>query len=365
MSGHTERGGGDRRHLVLVGTYAAATDPGIHVVEVDEASGRMSLLASVSGVTNPSYLALSPDGTGLYVASETGADSDGQPGRVCGFMVVRAPGTPTLTAVGERASEGDHPCHVAVDHAGRWLAVANYGSGSLCVITTSPGGAFGATAAVVQHRGSGPVLSRQQSPHVHGAAFTPDGRHLVVADLGADRVVVYGLDQTSGSLEHRDDGDVAAGAGPRHVAMHPSGRLVVVANELDSTVSTYALDPSSGRLAPVATHTTLPSGAPDNLVAAIRLSATGDRVYVTNRGHDSVAVLGLGPHGTLTALGAFPCGGHWPRDMVELPGSRHLLVANERSNSLALLRLSSDGSSVAPAIARLEVASPTCVVPMG
>jgi 6-phosphogluconolactonase len=217
----------------------------------------------------------------------------------------------------------------------------------------------------MQHQGSGPIRSRQLGLHVHGAAFSPDGRHVVVADLGADRVVLYGFDQTDGSLEHRDDGDVSAGAGPRHLAIHPAGRLVVVANELGSSVSTYRIDSLAGRLTAIDTRTTLPASAPDNLVAAIRISTKGDRVYVTNRGQDSIAVFDLDVRGGLTARGVFPSGGRWPRDMVELPDGRHVVVANEHSHHLALLPLSSDGSAVGPVIARMELPSPTCVVSMG
>jgi hypothetical protein len=51
--------------------------------------------------------------------------------------------------------------------------------------------------------------------------------------------------------------------------------------------------------------------------------------------------------------------------VVELPGGRHLLVANEQSHHLALLPLSFDGSVVGPVITRLGLPSPTCVVSMG
>lgn len=350
------------RHLVVVGSYAPAGSAGIHLVEVDTQAARMTLLGSVEGVANPSYLAATPDGTSLYTASETGAGSDGRPGRVCAFAITRAGGAITLSPTADRPSEGDHPCHVAVDPGGRWLAVSNYGSGSLAVLPISPHGGLGDAVAALMHHGSGPNPSRQAGPHVHGAAFSLDGRHLVVADLGADRVVLYRFDQATGSLELCHDGDVASGAGPRHVAIHPAGRLVVVVNELGCSVSTYELDSSAGRLTALHTHTTLPPSAPDNLVAAVRVSAVGDRVLVTNRGHDSIAVLGLDARGGLTPRGTFPCGGHWPRDLVELPDGRHVVVANEHSNELALLPLSSDGFAVGPVVSRLELPSPTCVV---
>jgi 6-phosphogluconolactonase len=362
--GH-EQSGEDERHLVVVGSYSPAADAGIHVVEVDTRTGRMEVLAGVAGVANPSYLALTPDGTGLYAVSETGAASDGRQGRVAAFAVDHTGDRPTLTPTTDRTSGGDHPCHVAVDPSGRWLAVSNYGSGSLAVLEVSSGGGFGQAVTVVQHHGRGPIAGRQEGPHVHGAAFTPDGGHLVVADLGADRVVLYRFDPTTGSVEHRDDAAVPAGAGPRHLAVPPGGRVVVVANELAGTVSTYGFDPSAGRLTAIDTHTTLPQSAPESLVAAVRVSRSGDRVFVSNRGHDSVAVLGLDRHGGLVAGGIHPCGGRWPRDLVELPGGRHLVVANEHDDHLALLALSPDECRVGPVLSRLALPSPTCVVTMG
>ncbi len=351
---------GSHRHRLVVGSYASADDAGIHLVEIDTSTGEMALVASWSGVVNPSYLTSTPDGTGLYAVSETGAESDGRAGHVVGFAIDRDAEGLRLTAAVDRPSEGDHPCHLAVDPAGRWLAVANYSSGSFAVVPIDPRGGLGASVAVVQHDGSGPITDRQRGPHAHGVAFSPDGRHLLLADLGADRVAVHGLDPSTGALEHRSDAEVPAGAGPRHLVVHPAGRLVVVANELANSVSTYSFDPATGELTAVTTHTTLPPGAPDNLVAAIRLSPSGDRVYVSNRGDDSIAVFDLDPSGGLTARGSFQCGGRWPRDMVLLPDDRHLVVANERSHALALLPLSPDGSAVGPTISHLELPSPTC-----
>lgn len=345
------------RHLVLVGSYAAADAPGIHAVTIDLATGSLEVVAGWAGVTDPSYLAFSPDGTRLYAVSETA------PGWVHSFTFDRA--SMQIEATGRVPSGGDHPCHLAVDPSGRWLAVANYGSGSVSVLGLGDDGGAGPMAHTLQHQGRGPDPDRQAGPHAHGVAFTPDGRHLVVADLGIDRVSVYGIDPGDGSLTFRSDAGVAAGAGPRSVAFLPDGSTCVIANELDNTVAIGRLDGSDGSMHPIDRRSTLGGRSIRNLVAAVRCSPDGRHVYVSNRGDDSIAVFDVEPSGVLTHRGAAPCGGAWPRDFDVLPGGRHLLVANERSDELVLLPVSGDGTTIGAPIARVAVPSPTCVLVSG
>ena len=52
---------------------------------------------------------------------------------------------------------------------------------------------FGVTTTV-QFDGSGPVKDRQDSPHAHFTSFTPDGKLMIVDDLGTDQLHVFPLD---------------------------------------------------------------------------------------------------------------------------------------------------------------------------
>jgi 6-phosphogluconolactonase len=237
------------------------------------------------------------------------------------------------------------------------VAAANYGSGSVALFPVRPDGALGEASWVARHEGSGPHGDRQEGPHAHSSVFTPDGRHLLVADLGIDRMVVYELD--GGSLSRRGEMASAPGAGPRHMVFHPDGRHLFVVNELDSTLAVYAWE--AGSLRHLQTTTTLFSDAPGNLAAELRVAAGGDRVYVSNRGHDSIAVFSFDGVSGLAPVAIRPCGGSWPRSFALTPDGRNLVVAARRSDRIVLLPLQGAPAGPGAPVAALGLPQPSSV----
>ena len=341
--------------LFFVGSYASEDDDGISIGALNESSGELRLLGGTSGVRNPSFLALHPQGTHLYSVSETGLGGDGSHGSVHSFRVDRDQGMVRLTALNHRSTAGDHPCHVRV--GGHWLAVTNYGSGSVAVFPIDADGSIGSMVSSVQHEGSGPNRRRQEAPHPHSTIFTPDHRFLVVADLGIDRLVMYAFDE--GILKLHSEVAARPGAGPRHLAFHPDGRHLFAVNELDSSVTLYRYDDGPGALVELQTLPTT-AGATENTAADLHTSRSGGHLYVSNRGEDSVAVFAFDAGDGLTRIVVRPCGGNWPRGFGVAPGGGHLLVANRHSNDIAALPLSSTG--VCAPIAKASIPQPTCVV---
>lgn len=339
----------------FAGSYASADAAGIRAFRFDPDRRQLEELGRWTGVVNPSFLALSPDRRHLYAVSET-AVSDGRAGHVHAFTVRWNGGEPDLAPIGSVASGGDHPCHLGVDPAGRWIIVSNYSSGTIELVGLRPDGGFGDVLATVAFAGSGPVAARQSGPHTHSAVPSPDGSHVVVADLGADRVAVYAVE--SGALRHCCDAPVRPGAGPRHSLVLDD--RVITANELDSTVTIYRVDQAWERLTPISTVSTLPDNVEaDNIVAELRLSADGPRVYVSNRGHDSIAELDLADDGSLRHRSTYPCGGAWPRNFAVIADGRHLVVANERSDELVVLPVTDAG--LGEPVARAAMPAPTYV----
>jgi 6-phosphogluconolactonase len=348
------------RRLAFVGSYASDDEPGIVAIEVDVAAGTMVAAGRWSGFANPSFLAVAPDGAHLFAVGETAA-SDGRPGRVYAAVIEHVDDRLRLVGRGHQASEGDHPCHLDVHPSGRWLAVSNYGSGTVAILPVVADGSLRAAVTTVHHTGTGPNPSRQEGPHAHAAVFTPDGRHLIAADLGADRILVHAFDPETGELAHPTDASVAPGAGPRHLAVHPAGRDLLVANELDSTVAWYEIDPTNATTTLRQTVSTLPSDVapPENLVAEIRLGPAADRVYVSNRGHDSIAVFAFDRTTGLERFDVRSSGGRWPRHFALVPGGA--LVANERSDEVCLLRDDAEGAPLAEKVASVPVRAASCV----
>jgi 6-phosphogluconolactonase len=351
---------------LIVGTYTeqlgdfTGQADGILAAGFDAATGQIGPVSTLATTRNPSYLVLSATGGNLYAVNETLTFAGQDGGGITGYT--RDTGTGALTELNSRPSLGPSPCHVAVDRAGRFLLAANYGAddgGSVTVCPVAPDGRLGEATSHLELTGSGPHPERQASSHAHMTATDPVTGDILVTDLGSDSVLVCTLDQ-AGRLTARDRLAAAPGAGPRHLAFHPDGDHLFVLNELDSTVSTLHRGASGFALA----HRvgTLPAGAgmdPVSLAGAIKVSPSGRHVLVTNRGHDSIAVLRFDPATpALSPVGDTPSEGEFPRDLIITPDGRHVIAACQDGNLLASFTFDDGTGELAP---RHTAAAPTPV----
>src|SRR5690606_24959707 len=190
---------------------------------------------------------------------------------------------------------------------------ANYGSGSAAVLPIQADGNLAPPSDHVQHQGRSVNDQRQEGPHAHSINVAPDNRFALVADLGLDKIVIYRFHADSGRLESHEAGTVATppGAGPRHLAFHPSGRWVYANGELTNVVMAFQYDGAKGSLKLFQDLSTLPSDFNgDNTTAEVQVHPTGKFLYVSNRGHDSIAMFAIDlQDGRLTPLGQHPTGG--------------------------------------------------------
>jgi len=352
--------------LLYVGTYTVGTrSEGIYLVRMDRRSGRLQRVGSVDAGANPSFLGTHPNGRCLYAVKEL-EQYNGQPtGAVSAFAIAKDTGA--LTRLNEQPSGGGAPCFVSVDKSGRVALVANYAGGSLALLPIQANGALAPAAHVVQHTGKGPNAERQAAPHAHCILADPSNRFALAADLGADRVFVYHLDLEGRSLRHIEEGDAVmrAGAGPRHIAFHPTLPLVFVANELDSTVATLRFDAERGALSPLDTRSTVPAGwTGTNYPADIHLAASGRTLYLSNRGHNSIAVFSVAEStggGALALEQVVSTDGDWPRNFTLDPTGRWLLVANQRSDCVVVFGRDPENGRLTPTRQRIALPSPVCL----
>ena len=240
------------------------------------------------------------------------------------------------------ASGGAAPCHLALDREERFLAVANYESGSVALFRIDAGALPPSPAAMHQLAGHGADPERQGGPHAHWVGFGGDGQWLYVVDLGTDAVLRLPVDPDAATLGEPEIAYAApAGSGPRHLAFHPAGPRAYLVSELASTLTVLDVDPR-GTLTPVQTRSTLPEGASDSLGGAIVINAAADRLYVTNRGHDSIAAFAVHPDG-VTLIQTVSSGGASPRFLLLLEEERRLLVANEEGGTVCQFGIDVDG----------------------
>jgi 6-phosphogluconolactonase len=328
--------------LLYVGTYTDGGRPeGIYLLRMDRRSGQLRRVGSVNAGANPSFLTIHPNGRVLYAVNELEKYNERATGAVSAFAIARDTGA--LTRLNEQPSEGGAPCYLSVDRRAQVVLVANYVGGSIALLPIQSNGALAPAAHVVQHTGKGPNAERQEAPHAHCILPDPSNRFALAADLGVDRVFVYRLDLAGKSL-------------------------VFVANELDSTVATLRFDAERGALSPQGTRSTVPvAWTGTNYPADIHVAASGGgrggrTLYVSNRGHNSIAVFSVTePTGALTLEQVVSTDGDWPRNFTLDPTGRWLLVANQRSDSVVVFGRDPDNGRLTPTRQRIAIPSPVCL----
>jgi 6-phosphogluconolactonase len=359
-SGRAEAG---KEFLVYVGSYSQARGRGIHAFRFDAVAGRLSSMGLATEAVNPTFVTASADGRFLYATKEVARHEGRKGGAVKAFAIDRRTGK--LRFLNEVASGGTVPCYVRLDNTGRYAMVANYGSGSVMVIEVCRDGRLGKITAFDQYAGSGVNPERQEGPHAHSINVSPNNRFAIAADLGLDKVFVYRFDETSGALAPNSPAyaTVNAGSGPRHIAFARNGRFVYVIGEMKSNITTFAYDARRGTLRKLQTISTLPNGYKGQSdCAEVAVGPSGNFVYGSNRGHDSIAVFAADPKkGTLAPVERVPSGGKTPRHFAIDPTGSYLLVANQESDCVAVFAVDRKTGRLTPTGETAAVSSPACV----
>src|ERR1700676_1008490 len=249
-----------RKYIFYVGTYTedGSKSKGIYAYRVDAETGQTTSLGLAAEKTNPSFVALHPNGRFLYAVNEVGNYKGPNSGGVTAFSIDRANGR--LTFLNEVASRGADPCYITVDRTGKYVLVANYTGGSIAAFPILEDGKLGEASAFVQHTGHGTNPERQEKAHAPSIDLSPDNRFAMVDDLGLDELLVYKFDSAKGALTPNDPPFIKLdpGAGPRHFALRPDGKFAYVVAEMGHTVTVFSNDAASGRLQGLQTVTTLP-----------------------------------------------------------------------------------------------------------
>jgi 6-phosphogluconolactonase len=231
------------------------------------------------------------------------------------------------------SSHGLRPNQIVLDPRGKIAVTVNYRTGTVAAYKVLPDGKLSEAFWVQQH-GDGPTSGAK----AHGIEFSKDGARMYVAELGLDRVYTYRVDVNTPQIAPAEPAFVRlhSGAGPRRLQLSPDDKFLYVNHESDSEVSVFAVRGDS--LHEVQTITTLPKNTSQkNTTAEIMIDKAGRHLYVSNRGHDSIAVYAIDPaNGTLTLQANVPAGGRTPRNLRLDPSGRYLLSANEHGGTITV-----------------------------
>ncbi len=330
---------------LVVGTYTGGGSEGLYQLQFDTSTQRFSTPRLLAKTQNPSFVAI---GSPYWYAVEEIAE---------GQLSVFEPHADDIEPVLKMATGGASPCHIAISPNSAFLAVANYMGGNVSIFQLDKGLVAG-EPRLVQHTGGGPNQDRQEAPHAHWVGWRPDGKRLYTVDLGIDEVRV--IDPKTGSSQTALK--LQPGDGPRHLVFHPTKPWVYIINELSNTLVWAEVTPAGvfklrGRV------NTLPEGFNAHSQAAhIAINRAGDRVYVSNRGHNSIVVFRVGKKGAPSVLQHQSTLGDWPRHFSLVEEAGVLILANEKSHSLRAFEVAADGTLL-PTQAKAHIQQPTFVGP--
>ena len=348
---------------------------GIHLFDVDRASGALRPTGVVEMGTSPSCLAVNRSGTRLYSANETDRAGDDKQGTISAFAVDRTDGK--LQLLNTVRSGGAGPTYVSLHPGGRHLLVANYFGGSVAVLPILENGQLGDASDVKVDAGTiGPTrathapagsfaISGHDRTHAHMIQSDPSGRFVLHVDLGLDKIFVWRFDAQRGALMANDPPSISlpSGDGPRHFHFHPNGRWLYSIQEEGSTIVLFDYDASSGHLKERQTISTLPPNfGGSNFCSEILVSADGRFVYGGNRLHDSIAIFSVASDGRLTWVSEEWTRGDYPRSFAFDPSGRFLYCCNQRADSVTVFRVNRESGALSFTGHYAAVGNPSLIV---
>jgi 6-phosphogluconolactonase len=249
------------------------------------------------------------------------------------------------------------PCYIAVDPRDKYLLIANYGGGSVAVVRLDSNGIPSEVTQTVVYDTTGGKRS-----HAHMIDFDPMGKRVYVSDLGLDRIMICTFDYERGVLVPVSDSGVALpeGTGPRHFVFNSSGSILYLMGELNNTVTVFKVSDSEGleKIQTIQSRDGL-SGI-RNYSADIHLGKDGKYLYASNRGDNTIVTFTVGNDGKLSDPVSVSCGGDWPRNFTVDPSGKFIIVGNQKSDQISVLKIDSETGLPLVKISEHEVPAPAC-----
>jgi len=339
------------KYLGYIGTYTKGDSEGIYTFTLDTEIGAITEVKVAAQLDNPTYLHVSED----YLYSVV---KEGDSGGVASFSLHRQSGE--LKPINRQVTPGSPPCHVSADRQDRLLFSSNYHKGTVESYLIKDGW-INHVVDIVQHEGFGPD-PRQEKPHTHYAAMTPDEKFLVVVELGSDQLITYRVGDEGGltCVHHLA---INPGSGPRHLTFHPNQKFAYLLTELSSEVVTLNYHAEDGSFSTIQTLSAIPEDFKENNQAsAIHMTKDGQFLYTANRGHNSIAVFRVDPeNGKLTWIEHVPTGGDWPRDFALDPSEKFIIASNQNSSNLVLFARNAETGKLTRIRMDVTVPDPVCV----
>jgi len=339
-------------YMAYVGSYSyTGKAKGITVYDVDVEKGKFTYRCEVE-VDNSSYLKASNSGKMLYSIADEG---------VVAFRILE---NGSLSRVNSINIKGMRGCHISISPDDSYIFISGYHDGKITVVKLNEDGSVGKITDGVFHKGLGSVAERNFRPHVNCSHLTPDGKFLMVADVGIDQIKVYRFNASDGKIVHVDTVRSELESGPKSFCFSSDGKFFYVMHELKNTIDVYSYEtgdkvPKFEKLQTVSTT----GDDPDPLTAAsaIRFEPNEEFLFCSNAGDNTVSMYKRDAEtGLLELKFSLPISGNYPKDIALFPDGVHLASLNHVSGSISFFRVDYEKSLLVMSERTLRVNEPNC-----
>lgn len=343
------------KYMAYVGSYSYnGQAKGITIYDVDMKKGSFKYRCEVE-LNNSSYLTVSNNGKTLYSLADEG---------VVAFRIMENGSLVRLNSSGIKGMRG---CHISTDGADKYLFISGYHDGKETVLRLNEDGSIGEITDGVFHKGLGSVAERTFRPHVSCGRRTPDGRFVLVADVGIDQVKIYSFDEKKGLLTLADALRCELESGPRQFLFSSDGRFMYLMYEIKNVIDVYMYK-AGERVPEFEKIQTLPSTAPERYsqltaACALRMSPDEKYLYCGNAGDNTLSIYRRDPDtGLLTLLCCLPVSGDYPKDIAVFPDQKHVAAINHGSGTISFFEVDYENGLLVMCSRNIEVNEPNCCV---
>lgn len=305
-----------------------APEPRIHILKLDAKSGMLTPVADVSTDGAPGSLGVDPSKHTLVASLRTNS-------MIASYRLDQGSGQLKHLSTAP-LGKNENAAYVAVDRSGKYLLSASYMGGKVVVHGLGGKGMIQSPA----------LQTIETAKTAHCIAIDKENRWVFVPHVAPNAVYQFRLDAATGKLTEAGKASGSAEkAGPRHLAFHPKMNLAFTSDETGSSITAYQFDAETG-LKPVQTLSTLPADFKGkNTTAEVKVHPNGKFVWVSNRGHDSLAGFAIDPSGKLTSLGQAPTE-KTPRSFEIDPDGRYVFGAGEGTGKLAVYQVNQQSGAL-------------------
>ncbi len=314
------------KYMAYVGSYSYnGQAKGITVYDVDVEKGRFIPRCEVE-VDNSSYVIASNDGKTLYSIADEG---------VVSFRIHE---NGAITRLNSANIKGMRGCHLSTDAKDKYIFVSGYHDGKSTVLRLNEDGSVGEIVTGVFHKGLGSVAERNFRPHVSCTRRTPDGKFIMVADLGIDQVKIYRFNDKDEEMILVDALHCELESAPKCFRFSSDGRFFYLISELKNVIDVFSYETGERqpKIEKVQTvSTTGPKRSQLTAASSMRISNDEKHLFCGNAGDNSVSVYNRDKStGLLEPLCCLPISGSYPKDICVFPDDKHIASINHETGNI-------------------------------